>query len=148
MNILSANDIATTLKLELDRIYSELMESYKSNVKTSIDFEYDDCGFCITLPIDKDSDVEIIFNADVSTKDIYKGRIVEFTNISLVKVEVDNVGGTYCLDLDKSDALLEVGIEIALNASFYRLVDENTVTTDDLDVTYSEMSEQYEKYGY
>lgn len=149
MDILSANDIANTLKVELNRIKSELMESYKSSVKTNIDFEYGEKGFCVRQYLLTDgTDIEVRFKADISTKDIYKGEIVEFSNISISQIETVGICDILYLDLDNSDALLEVGKEIALNANFYRLVDKKTVTTDDLDATYSEMSEQYEKYGY
>ena len=70
----------------------------------------------------------------------------------LDKIEVDTATENYefVCNYTLSDVIIleDVGTDIATNATYYNLVSDDIYTTDDIDATYSEMSVQYEKYGY
>lgn len=153
LNTINMNEVVTLLNSKLEAFKIENKKSCVYKGKPSFDFDYYDDGFEITIRKDKETDVRVIFSANIDTKDLITGeQILEFTKVALDKVEVDTATETYTATCNFSLvdilALEDVATEIATNATHYNLVDSDIITTDNIDATYSEMSEQYEKYGY
>lgn len=152
-NTINMNEVVTLLNNKLESFNIENKKSCTYRGKPEFDFDYYDNGFEITIRKNKDTDVRVMFSANIETKDLITGeQILEFTKVVLEKVEVDTATETYTATCNFSLvdilALEDVGTDIATNATHYNLVDSDIITTDDIDATYSEMSEQYEKYGY
>ena len=153
LNTINMNEVVTLLNSKLEAFKIENKKSCVYRGKPSFDFDYYDDGFEITIRKDKDTDVRVIFSANIDTKDLNTGeQILEFTKVVLDKIEVDTATENYefVCNYTLSDVIIleDVGTDIATNATYYNLVSDDIYTTDDIDATYSEMSVQYEKYGY
>lgn len=146
------NDVVKDIEKEIEVLKKQVMNSnlkLENKFESNIDFYYDDDGFYTHCLLNKDTDVDITFKANVRIKELgFNERIVEFTNININEIEVVHKDAFECLDIKDAEELLTIGVDIAINANFYRLVDEDTYTTDDLDATYLEMTEQYRRENY
>lgn len=155
LNTINMNEVVTLLNSKLEAFKIENKKSCVYRGKPSFDFDYYDDGFEITIrkDKDKDTDVRVMFSANIDTKDLVTGeQILEFTKVVLDRVEIDTATETYELvcNYTLADVIIleNVGTDIATNATYYNLVSDDIYTTDDIDATYSEMSVQYEKYDY
>lgn len=153
LNTINTNEVVNLLNSKLEAFKIENKKSCVYKGKPDFDFDYYDDGFEVTISQGKEMDIRVVFSSNVNTKGLLSGEsILEFKNISLEKIEVDTINETYEAVCDYNlldiSSLEHVGTEIAVNASQYNLVDKEILTTDDINVLYSELSEQYDKYGY
>lgn len=153
LNIIMMKDVISILETKIGEFNQNSKGVLNYKGKPDFDFDYYDDGFEVTVSQGKEMDVRVMFSSNVNTKGLLSGEsILEFKNISLEKIEVDTINETYEAVCDYNlldiSSLEHVGTEIAVNASQYNLVDKEILTTDDIDVLYSELSEQYDKYGY
>lgn len=153
LNIIMMKDVISILETKIGEFNQNSKGVLNYKGKPDFDFDYYDDGFEVTVSQGKEMDIRVMFSSNVNTKGLLSGEsILEFKNISIEKIEVDTINETYEVVCDYNlldiSSLEYVGTEIAVNASQYNLVDKEILTTDDINVLYSELSEQYDKYGF
>lgn len=154
MKIENTSQLAALISKKLQLVRDSLWTDRSSKVVSGIDFDYGEDVIYITLTSEgsreQQQDLTLTLSADIHDRELATGEsIVEFKHINILNIESDSYAwGTEEIEVNGEECLKEVVNDVVLNANFYRLVDSKTYTTDDLDATYSEMNEQYEKYGY
>lgn len=154
MKIENTTQLAALINKRLQLVRDGLWEDMGSRVDVGIDLDFCGSDIYITLTSEgskkEEQDLSLNLSADIQRKELVTGEsIVEFKNIDILSIESDSYAwGTEEIKLDEDDSLKEAVTRLILDANFYHLVDSKTYTTDDLDMICSEMSENFEKYGY
>ena len=150
--IATIKEVAEIIDAKLQVTYDEITVERNLSPKPQFTLEYDDEGFTLFLTHGEDKqtsqDITVSFSADVFSREYSEYlTIVELKNIKLAAVEIDSYEvGIFELDVADAKPLLEIAETIVSSANFYRLVDSSVYTTSDLNETYSDMSEEYDRY--
>ena len=149
-NKLNAINISELINKELQSINYQIMNNqYGFKPVSRLSLDWYEQGFSIYYK-DGDVKVEVEYSCDTYEKHLNSGEVIlEVTNVELECFNVDTESNSLCSlkDTINKDLFL-TGVELIINANHYKLVDKHIITTDNANVTYSEMSENYEKYGY
>lgn len=147
---LNAAIISKLIKEELASIHRQVMSnSYGFKPVSKLSLDWYEQGFSVYYK-GEGIEIEVEYRCDTYEKDLKSGEcILEITNIELECFNVDTESNSFCSLKDSNDKdLLLVGTELITNGSQYKLIDKCYITTDNVDETYSEMSRNYERYGY
>lgn len=147
-NKLNAVTISNLIKEELVSIHNQVMSnSFGFKPVSMLSLDWYEQGFSVYYK-DGITEVEVECSCDTYEKHLITGEVIlEFSNIELECFNVDTETESYS-SLKGDSELLEVMKDLVSNANHYKLVDNHYITTDNADETYSEMSENYNKYGY
>lgn len=151
---LNTATISKLIKEELVSINKQVMSnSYGFKPVSKLSLDWYEQGFSIYYK-DGDIKIEVEFSCDTYEKDLNSGEVIlEITNIELECFNVDTNLESFSVvsdyeSKDKDNELELTGKELIINADHYKLIDKCYITTDNVDETYSEMSRNYERYGY
>lgn len=151
MKITDIKVLAELIKKKFEETQHEILVKRNLSAKCDVELDYDNSGFVLNLEAGSTKETKqyftIVFSADVWDRDIGRGTsIVEFKDVKLEGVESDSIAwGVENLDITDAEPLLEIGNTVVNDANFYRLVDSEVYTTDDSNITYSELSEDYDR---
>ena len=124
-------DIANKINEQIKAFtHQEIVERSKPNKPFDLDWDYD--GFTLFITHDDDIDYSVAFKANTDRTEYGNDLIIEYSDIKLHEIEVDSTEhGAYLLETDDDvTALIAVANKVIHDATFYKLVDDVTLTLD------------------